>query len=465
MRARTRRQRLVGGAQAQVAGQIVRVIVQVGGVSILAATWGLDLYGEWLILAAVPNYLTFTDIGLFSAASTDMIMRVARNDRAGALRVFQAVSAGVTVLFGVLAMALIALAVVAPLTSWLNLSTVSELEAGWVLVTLGLGVLVTSYAGVVYGGFACEGHYGAGGAAMAGIILGDFLSLVTVVLFGGGPAVAATAMLASRLTTTTAMYFVMRRHAPWIRLGKPAGTRNVLRDLLPPAAATGAFSAGFSLNVQGMVILVGVVLTPASAAVFSTLRTMSRVVIQLLASVFTVIAPELSKASAEGDVDLVRNLHRRGAQVALWLAMVILAVLAVFGDSLVRIWTSGTVDAHGLLLYLFLAVAGIDAIWYTSIAVMYAKNRHQRLGLCYIVGSAAILPIAYGLLKLWGLDGAATALVLLEVFMLVVVLRQAIPAAHDTLRGWLAAVARPPPLLALTAALSTRARSSRRDSG
>ena len=52
------RARLTMGAQAQAFGHVVRVIVQVGGVSILVASWGLNLYGEWLVLAAVPMFLT-----------------------------------------------------------------------------------------------------------------------------------------------------------------------------------------------------------------------------------------------------------------------------------------------------------------------------------------------------------------------------------------------------------------------
>jgi O-antigen/teichoic acid export membrane protein len=453
---RSRRERLIRGAQAQTASHVVRVIVQVGGVAVLASTWGLNLYGEWLILSAVPNYLTFSDVGLFSAASTDMVLRHARDDREGALRVFQAVSTGVTILFAGLAVVLIAVAAGAPLTSWLNLSTISELEASWVLVALGLGILVTSYAGVLWGGFACEGRYGAGGAAIAGILLADFLSLATVVLLGGGPALGATAMLVSRLVTTGAMYAGMRHYAPWLHLGRAPGTRKILRELLSPALATGAFSAGFSLNVQGMVILVGVVLTPAAAAIFSTLRTMSRVVIQLLASVFTVIAPELSKAHAANDPELLRRLHRRGCQAAVWLAAPILLVLALFGDSIIDVWTGGTVQTQGALLYLFLAVAGIDALWYTSLAVVYAQNRHQRLAVYYIVASVVSLAVGYVLLEAWGLDGAAAALVMLEVFMLCAVLREALPAAHDTLKGWLLSIARPPRLASLPALLRVR---------
>jgi O-antigen/teichoic acid export membrane protein len=289
----------------------------------------------------------------------------------------------------------------------------------------------------------------------AAIALIEFCALAAVVLLGGGPGLAATAMVAARLPSTAAMYLVMRRHAPWLHFGKPADIRGVLRPLISPALASGAFPAARALSIQGMVILIGVAVGPASAAIFSTLRTMSRVIVQVLSRVFTVITPELSRAYAEGDADGLRSLHRRGSQAAVWLAAPILAFLAVFGDSVIRIWTSGAVETQGLLLYMFLAVAALDSLWITSLAVMFARNRHQSLAVYFIAASAAALPVAYLLLEVWGLDGAAASLVLLEIFMLFVTLRQAVPAAHDTLVGWLMEVVRPPPFRALLAAMRT----------
>lgn len=442
------RARMIRGAQAQVVGHVVRVIVQVGGVSVLTAAWGLNLYGEWLILAAIPTYLTLSDIGLFSAASNEMIMLVGRNDRPAALAVFQSVSSMVTLLFALLLVVVPLVAIAAPLADWFHLSVITETSASWVLTILGINTLVMCYAGVLFGGFAAEGRYGEAGFAVAAVTLAEFLGLAGTVVIGGGPVLAALAMLSARSVGTVAMYVWMRHYAPWLHLGKPPGVRRVLRPLISPALASAAFPAAFALNVQGMVVLVGAVLGPAAAAVFSILRTMSRVVIQLLASVFSVVAPEISKAYAAGDVALLRTLHRRGCQAAIWLAMPLLLVLALFGGPIIDIWTAGEVDPHGALLYLFLAVAGLDSLWYTSLAVMFATNRHQRLATYYVIASALNLPLAYLMLKVWGVDGAAATLVLLELFMLVAVLHQALPAAGDTLRGWIDAVARPPlPLL------------------
>jgi O-antigen/teichoic acid export membrane protein len=132
------------------------------------------------------------------------------------------------------------------------------------------------------------------------------------------------------------------------------------------------------------------------------------------------------------------------------------AGLAVLGAPILHVWTSGKVDTSGLLLYLFLAATVIDALWYTSLAVLYATNRHQRVAVYYSLASVLSLPLAYLLFKAWGLEGAALSLLLLEVFMLFPVLHQSLPAAHDRARAWLGVILQPPLTPAMLARLRAR---------
>lgn len=86
------RRRIVYGRGANAFGQLVTIIVQLVGVPILLHAWGVQLYGEWLILFAIPAYLSMTDLGFTQCAANDMTARVARGDRAGALAVFQSLA-------------------------------------------------------------------------------------------------------------------------------------------------------------------------------------------------------------------------------------------------------------------------------------------------------------------------------------------------------------------------------------
>lgn len=70
--------RILHGIGANGYGLLVTVVVQLAGVPILLHAWGAQLYGEWLILAAIPTYLSMTDLGFSQSAGNDMTAHVAR---------------------------------------------------------------------------------------------------------------------------------------------------------------------------------------------------------------------------------------------------------------------------------------------------------------------------------------------------------------------------------------------------
>src|SRR5579863_7074061 len=81
--------RLVRGFGAAALGPIVTTIVQLVSVPVLLHYWGTVKYGDWLLLSAIPSYLTLSDLGFGDASGSDMTMRVASGDRQGALETFQ----------------------------------------------------------------------------------------------------------------------------------------------------------------------------------------------------------------------------------------------------------------------------------------------------------------------------------------------------------------------------------------
>jgi hypothetical protein len=70
-------------------GQAITILIQLVSVPLYLHYWGKQLYGEWLILSAIPAYLALSDIGFASVTANDMTMRVANGDRHGTLEVFQ----------------------------------------------------------------------------------------------------------------------------------------------------------------------------------------------------------------------------------------------------------------------------------------------------------------------------------------------------------------------------------------
>lgn len=438
------RERVVSGLRAQAINQGAIIVVQVGSVAAFIHFWGVSLYGEWLLLFAIPSYLSMSDVGFTTAVGNEMIMLTARDQREHALRLFRSAWSLLVWLFAGLPVLIVCLAVVAPLESWMQLDTIGEDSAVVILFLFTIQVVLSLTGGLLHAGFSCQGRYGAGTFGLALSTLLEFAAILTVLVLGGGPTAAAAGMVLGRLTGVLAMRVSLRRLVPWLGLKRKARPLRELRHLIGPALASGAFPLGNALNLQGMVLVVGTTLSPTSAAIFSTIRTLTRSGMQLLRVVWSVAAPEISAAFGAGDRALLKVIHRRSCQVAAWFAGCVVAGLVALGSPVVEVWTGGKIPLDRQLLYLLLAVVLVNALWYMSLAVLYATNRHHRIALEYVLASLVSLPVAYGLIGPLGLSGAAVALLMLELFMAGAALRRTLPSAGDRLSSFLPAVWSPP---------------------
>jgi O-antigen/teichoic acid export membrane protein len=260
----------------------------------------------------------------------------------------------------------------------------------------------------------------------------EWVAAAIAALAGQGPLVATAALLATRVLGTVGMYVHMRRKVPWLSLGRPTARVHVRQRLTRPALAGAAIGWGTALNMQALLVLVSVVAGAASAAVFATVRAVSRIVVQVASAIGPTVGSEVARAYSSGDQELLRTLQRRVMQLGVWSALLMVGVLAFVGDWVVGLITRGTVEVEGPVLLILLAGAVFEVAWLTSGSILFSTNRHQRVGLIYTIASGAILGVAYLMVKAWGIDGAAWSVFVLSVLMLVVVTRDSLRATGDT---------------------------------
>lgn len=416
--ATTVRQRILHGLGANAFGQLVTVIVQLAGVPILLHTWGVQRYGEWLILFAIPAYLAMTDLGFTQSAANDMTARVARGDRTGALAVFQRL--GVLV-YGMAGLGLLLTAAVVPwlpLADWLNFQAMDTRTAQWVLWLLAAQVLVTLPDGVTHAGFRAGGEYALHFGLHGIVRLLQFAGVWIAALAGGGPLAAAGVFMGVRaLATVVFALLVVRRHR-WLRYGRAAASAVELRRLLRPALANTAIPLAHALNIQGMVVAVGAMLGPVAVVVFSTLRTLTRLAMQMVMVVANATEPELATAHGAGNRQLLRDLFVHALRGGLWLALLAAAGLALFGGRVLELWTHGRVAMDGALFGWLLASAVASVLWLGGLTVLKAANRHLRAAAVYVFASAAAVGLAAILLEYTDdLAYAGMALLIMDVAM------------------------------------------------
>jgi O-antigen/teichoic acid export membrane protein len=437
--------RLTKGLGAHGYSQVVQILMRLIEVPLFLGFWGTQLYGEWLMLAAIPAYLAIADGGFAGAASREMSMRSGAGDRPGALSLFQStwiLLFIVSLAFGSLAFFAV---YVAPLHEWFGFKVMSANTVKLVTFILVVHVLVSFQGRLVNGGFWCEGRYAMGEALIATMYLMEFGCLAFAIAMGGGPVAAAFSYLGGRILGLILMRLGLYRATPWLRYGWHVATLGEVRRIVGPAFASLAFPLGSALNIQGMRLVVGVVLGPPAVVVFSTLRTLTRLAMQPSSIINRLIEPEMALAYGGNRQDVFRRLFNHSCQVALWVSTASCLVLGVAGEKLLGIWTHGKVTMDWPLYTLFLLSAAANTVWCTALMASYSTNRHVRVALVYsaVYGGGAF-GLAYILVKFAGLAGVGSALLLSEIAMAPYVLLKTFHLTGESWTSWLVQVARPP---------------------
>jgi O-antigen/teichoic acid export membrane protein len=386
--------RIIKGLGANAYGQLVAIIAQVLGVPILLHYWGTQIYGEWLILSAIPTYLSMVDLGFALSTANDMTARVAKGDHQGALAIFQSLSA---LVYGIILFCLVASSIMVmflPFGRWMNISTLSNSDTRWIIGLLAASVLIHLADGVNHAGYRAYGEYAFHSFFGSSAILVQQLLVWSTALLGFKPVIAAAAMLLVFTIHAILMnIWLFYRHGELVP-GFRYADWTLLKTLIRPAMANVAFPLANAINIQGMVLVIGNLLGPVTVVVFSTIRTLTRFTIQMVYSISHAFEPEMAAAWGNEDKNLLHKLYINNLKLSFWSSIGLAVVLFFTGGWIIRIWTHGSVTIDNGLFNFLLVSAVASGIWYGGLTLLKAGNRHIRATSWYVMASITAIAIA-----------------------------------------------------------------------
>jgi len=415
--------RLAAGIGMTVFDKLVIAGTQLALVPILASHWGLALYGQWLLLATVPQFLSMSDFGFATAAGTRMTMAVARGERDEAVRVFQSAWRAILVSSaGMIGLAL-ALAWLAPDALFGAGGAAAIADLRLTLAILALYGVVAVQGSIVFAGFRAAQLFPVGAFWNAMVLLIENAALVVTVLLGGGTIAAALAWLTGRVLGLVGQNLLLRRRVPWLTIGLAQGNWREARSLMAPAGAVMLLPIAQAVVLQGMALLVGAVAGRTAVPAFAATRTLSRVGMQLCWIVSTPLMPEFSAALARDDA---RRMTAMIAGTLLFSGVCVVPFALGFmawGQAAIAAWTHGAIlPPQALVTAMALAIL-CGGIWYPLSNLILAANAQAGYTIWYVGLAAIAVVAAFGLVGRYGATGAAGAMAALDLAMLIVVVR------------------------------------------
>lgn len=401
--------RVVAGMGANSFGMAVTIGIQLASLPIFLHFWDTATYGTWLMLSAIPAYLSMADVGMVTAAGNKMTMAISKGDARDANRFFQSAQVFMAITCGAIAVLVVPLFLLAPLPG------VDTMDKRVALTALSIGVLVSLFGGLAEQVFKSTLRYAQGTVWGNYIRVGEWLGCMAGLAVWGSFAAVALAGLAVRLIGTLLLMAIARRGTYGLSWGVQDAARSEIRSMFVPAVSFMAFPLANALSFQGVTLLVGAMFGPVAVALFNTYRTIARVAVQVTAVFSFALWPEFSRLFGLSATAELSRLFRRSAMLGTAQAISLSLLLYFFAPWILRTWTHGAIDFSPTLMLLMLVYAAIGGIWHVPRVLLMAINQHISLANWSIAVGALSVGLAWMLGNKLAIDGVAVAMILSEV--------------------------------------------------
>eukprot|EP01035_Chromulina_nebulosa_P019690 gene19690-25610_t len=369
-------------------GIALNLSVQLISVAVLATQWGVDKYGTWLLFTTIPTYLALTDLGFFQAATNDIAIQVGAGDQNAALRTFHSITA----LFAVTCSIVISVASICALMLYYGI------------------VQSPTWTRVPLAAFRGTGNYARGSLLFDTCGFLEVCSMLVSVLCGAGFIGAITTSIAIRILILIIYNILLVKTVPWITLGvKNASSADIGRLFYPAVGALG-LPAALTINLQGTLLIIGALISPAAVAIFGTVRTATRIVVQVSAVVNRATMPEVSKSIGSQSNESLKKIIGINILVISLILIPGGIFFSLTGVALVKLWSNGHIVPSIEFVALMSVAMVIHGIWYMISNLILAANEHLAMTAKLLLASAGSVGFVAVGCRLAGLNGAAFGL-------------------------------------------------------
>lgn len=403
--------RLAKGAGANALGKVWVLLAQLAAVPIMTNAWGAEGFGVWLMIATIPNFIAFSELGVGSAGAVEMTRLEAVGEHGEANIVFNTAwtfLTAVTCAVGLCA----ALAV----GVWFTISTQSE-SSVFSRAEIAVSIVLTIGATLIYVQMAARRLvFQATHKYALGTLLLDFIfmmstALVLIAVASGARLFEASAVqFVARLIGLFIYARLQRQLEPNFFLHPKAFSLEKFRALLKPSLGALSLTVANSFGLQGVVLTIGWVFGPAAAAVFATTRMLTRIPLQFSGLLARASVPELTRAQVGGKEGMVSRLMRLNLGLALSVMLPATCVLVLLGPFIMEALSHGEMQQGRLAFALLGLAACFCAVWTTLGTRLVAVNRQAEYSFVALAlyGLCALTP--------FGAPSSITAVLCVVVF-------------------------------------------------
>ena len=387
--------RIFSGFIANGYSQGVTIFSQVVLVPFFISNWGIELYRDWLILIAIPMYITLSDMGFSNAAASRMCMLAGKKHDKEVMTTFVSAWYLAVLLAVALSRLLFLIFFVLQVTGTYNFTVITSgtARAGFALyvVYVFLTVLSTSMVAV----YKYAQRYSLSVYINNTARLLEAVSTVVLLLLKKDLIAVIVCMILVRLTGLCILALVAKKIVPFFSLGMAYFSIQKIKELASSSLHFSLFSTSVNLFPQAFLIALGTAFSSQVVVAYTMMKTLSRFGFQVLNSYNTSLTVEISHLTGKKDWAKIFSLIEKSFYYFIAFAIIYILIGLYAVDDIFRLWSRQNVEVDHILFFLVSATSLIQSIWMLFFSVFSSSNTHGRASRIYSLVSFSYLVIVF----------------------------------------------------------------------
>jgi O-antigen/teichoic acid export membrane protein len=415
----------------------IQLLSQIILVPVYLVYWGVDKYGDWIILTAISGFFSMTDIGLNSVSANEFSIHYANGKKEYCKKLLTNNFMIILIIAGISILVSLLYVFFRNIITDFNLSVTDRFTASFVFVALVGFVFIGMMGGIV------NGIYRAFSKTHISTMLDNISRLFEILILLAGIILSmdikliVVFYLLPRIIFTFIKHIRIYKYFPY-KIQFKAFDFLIIKKLFVPSISFMSFPIGNAIILQGFSIVVNKYLGSSSLVLFNTTRTMINFIKSNMGLINNSVWPEITNAFGRNDFKTIKKIHRYSVLINILVALCIALFLIFGGESIYLYWTKGKVGYDAILMNLLLLSMVISSIWYTSSVVLAATNNHIGYSKLYIITSVlAILLCGFIIQVTNEVSYVPLSLLAIDTVMMVYIFKKSLAISNDTLNNFI----------------------------
>jgi len=408
--------------------KLTLVVSQIILIPIFINTLGVNLYGEWLILTTIPNYLLLSDFGLTLTVTNEICRLINLKEYDLQEKLYKSNVSFLSCIGVALLIIFFILSLFVDFSELFHLKNISNDYSILILGGFVINVFFSLIFRVTIGYFKALNLFHKHEYFLALTLFLDFVAIL-IVLNIHAPLYYIPLMMAIIRVLMILMINILLYKTAFYKVGFTTDWSSAI-NLIPVSLKLSFFQLGSALFIQGCTMLVGLVMGSANVVIFNTIRTMINSLKAFTGILYVPTMQEFTILLTKKRLDLAFIKMKKLILLIFSFSLISCFGLFFFKDLIFELWIKNAFIYNQLFFVFMLVSVVLQNIWNAASMLPMSVNKMNELALYPVLG-IILLIIQYFSIENTGLIGLSFSFIIMDLIMLLLVIK----VNFDILKG------------------------------